>query len=189
MNPLALYELATTTLDCVCAAQDALQAELAVDGIRYGCACVSMVSPAPPVWDSCCDDCEGTGGQLTVHIADVFASTKFPEPAQAVFPCAPVIWVAQLVVTSLRCIPSVSETGQAPSPEAIAESARTVSIDTMAILQAVTCCLTEGNPPKRKRRVSVSSVNPTSGDDAGCTGVEVTILVEAGLCVDCVESS
>lgn len=121
------------------------------------------------------DDCEC--GQLTVHQrGPTYPSKQFPLPHQAppFTKCDAPWWVAEVVVTVLRCSPSGGPGPQPPSCTALAAAARTADDDAAAMLAGVECCLAG-------HHYRVTGLVPTV-DDGMCVGQELTVLVGVPHC-------
>lgn len=193
MNPTAIYDLASTVLECVCDQMDALTETLAEDDVAYACPCLKFVSPGPPPLDHCCAECDGSGGMLAVHVEQVYQSeftAAWPTPQAPVMPCKPASWVAQVVVSVSRCVPGPDEQGNPPDPADIDARSLIVYTDFFAVLQALSCCVaTDALPGNRKRRVQIEAAT-TGATEGGCALVEVRALVEVGsLCGPCDDAS
>lgn len=183
-NPEVIYQAAEFILGCVCGRMS----EISQDLDNYsGCPCRAYVSPGSPAFDDCCDSCSGdeAGGQLTVHVEDVFTSDNFPSRTTVIFPCRPASYVGTFVVTVARCVPTMDEKGDPPTPQEMDAASRKIMIDQQAVLDALSCCLPDFPPAgKRKRRASLAGfrVIPESG---GCMGFEVRINVDLGAICSC----
>lgn len=186
MNPTDIFDLAQTTLDCVCDQMDALVDEVA----GYpGCPCLRYVSAGEPSIDCCVNGCDEADGMLTVHVEGVYASPSFPDPPESFAPCQASAWVASVVVTASRCAPTMDEEGN-PAPMAdLTASALVQSVDTYAILTALGCCVSaDAVAGKRKRRVAITGMTPLVSD-GGCASVEVRAAVEIAIVCGCPEGS
>lgn len=117
VSPLAVQQLAETVLGCVCATLEAVACEVAD---QPGCPCRACVVPGASAWDGCNDLCgaRDPGGQLTVHVARIHPTVAFPledRQVQGVRNCAaPTAIAVDLVVTLLRCAPTLDESGCPP---------------------------------------------------------------------------
>lgn len=184
LTALAIHDIAEAVLGCVCAALEDVSG--AVEG-QPGCPCRACVVPGPPAWDGCNDPCseDATGGQLTVHVARTFATSSFPAEDRTVQGgrhCVPVASTGvELVITLLRCAPTMSERGCPPSCEELSAAARTVNVDATTIYNALLCCLpTTGN---RRRGPQYLLGNGRVLEPAGgCMGVEQRVTVELPNC-------
>lgn len=131
-------------------------------------------------WDNC--DC---GGQIATAIQSVYGSSRFPTPADATrdwSPCGPAWQVAQVLVSVVRCVPTMDDQGQPPSCPAELAAALTLEDDRTAIRQALACCLTN---LKDTAVIGAWAMNPTVtvGELGGCAGVETTFLIGARSCL------
>lgn len=181
-DPTALDLIAHQILNCVCAELDRVAAE-AADLELPGCPCrVGVVPGGAVAWDNCCDDCSGEDkhqGQLTVSLGRVFPTTRFPLEERTVDICEPATLAATYVVTLLRCMPTMDNRGRPPSSEALARAAQIVSTDALTMQHAIACCVTRDENGK-KRRVVITGHTPV-GPGGGCTGTELTLVVDTKL--------
>lgn len=185
LSPLAIHELAETVLGCVCAALEETAGRVED---QPGCPCRACVVPGPPGWDGCNDPCgleDGAGGQLTVHVARDFPTSTFPTEERAVQGgrnCAPPSTTAvELVVTLLRCAPTMDDRGCPPSCEELAAAARTVHVDKATIYNALLCCLpTTGT--RRRGPLFYLSGGRVLESEGGCMGVEQRVIVALPNC-------
>lgn len=186
LRPLALHDLAAAVLACVCVALNDVAAE--VEG-QPGCPCRACLVPGAPAWDSCTDPCgqDGEGGQLTVSIARWWPSVDFPARDQEVRGlrgCAPPpATAAEMVVTLLRCAPTVDERGCPPSCEELEAAARTTHVDAVTIYNALVCCLP--STAGRRGRRFVLGEGKILGPQGGCVGVEQRVTVALPGCAPC----
>ncbi|CAM5301445.1 hypothetical protein BOQ63_012410 [Streptomyces viridifaciens] len=182
VNPLAVHDLAQAVLGCVCAALEAAAA--AVDG-QPGCPCRACVVPGPLAWDGCNDPCgDATGGQLTVHVARISATSQFPSEDRALQGsrnCAPPTAAVELVVTLLRCAPVMDERGCPPACEELADAARTVNVDMATIHSALLCCLPEAAGGRRGPQFYLGPGRLLE-PEGGCMGVEQRVTVALPTC-------
>ncbi|MFB8402211.1 hypothetical protein [Streptomyces sp. NPDC055912] len=181
LNLLAVHELAETVLGCVC---QALETTAAADTDQPGCPCRACVVPGPPAWDCCDEPCDtdgvGAGGQLTVHVARIFATSSFPVDDRVVQGgrnCQPPAATGvELVVTLLRCAPTMDERGGPPSCEDMAAAARIVHVDTATIYNALLCGLpTTGT--RRRGPTFFLGAHKVLEQQGGCMGVEQRVTV------------
>lgn len=185
LRPLSLYDLTETILGCVCAALDEVAAQ--VPG-QPGCPARACVVPGTPAWDECADPCgDDVGGQLTVHFARTYPSTRFPQEDLEVRGqpgCKPPpTTAAELVVTLLRCAPTPTEHGCPPSCEELSAAAKVVHIDAMTIPSALECCLP--HTAGRRGRRFVMGQQRAIGPEGGCVGVEQRVIVALPGCAGC----
>lgn len=131
-------------------------------------------------WDNC--DC---GGQVALAIQTVYGSTRFPTPADATrdwSPCGPPWQVAQVMVSVVRCVPTMDDQGQPPTCAAELAAALILEADRTAVRQALACCLTG---LKDAGVIGGWALNPstTVGELGGCAGVETTFLIALRSCL------
>ncbi|MFD8509718.1 hypothetical protein ACFV27_01030 [Streptomyces antimycoticus] len=178
LSALAVHELAETVLGCVCAG---LEDTAAAVEDQPGCPCRACVVPGPPAWDGCNDPCgDETGGQLSVHVARIYASSAFPTEDREVRGARncppPTTTAADLVVTLLRCAPTADERGCPPGCEELAAAARTVHVDAVSINNALLCCLPTTGTRRRGPRF-VLGPSRILESEGGCMGVEQRLTV------------
>lgn len=177
-----VYPTAEAILACVCTALDEARTQ---DPTLPGCPCRAFVAPGQSAaWDcglDCGDSCEG---QLTVNLWDLSESTQFPStggsrsasklPAN----CAPAAYlVAEYRVTLLRCVPATQEDGSPPDIADMALAARITMADSVALYDALSCCL-QGlmTDAGRPLKYQVGRVR-TLAVEGGCTGVDASVTV------------
>ncbi|WP_331724200.1 hypothetical protein OG416_35395 (plasmid) [Streptomyces longwoodensis] len=191
-----VQEMAQDVLACVCAALQDAAAQ--VDG-QPGCPCRSCLVPGLVSWNSCDDPCtpvpaEQAGGQLSVSVARLYQSTDFPTPdrgparaaARGRSACVPPAPLAvELLVTLLRCAPTMDEGGCPPSCDERGDVARILHTDMAVVYNALLCCLPATSGRRRGRVVFVGE-SKTVGAQGGCVGLEqrVTVALRACLCPD-----
>lgn len=134
---------------------------------------------------SCDGTTGGTGGQVALAIQQVFSSDVFPQPVGKswVAGCGPRLWVAQVLVSVTRCVPTMGEDGEPPSCAAELAAAITLENDRSAVRQALACCLYAlhaGRPPVVTDFMIGPSV--TVGESGGCAGVETVVYIGALAC-------
>jgi hypothetical protein len=186
LKPESVHDLAEAVLACVCQALEETAAEVAG---QPGCPCRSCVVAGEPAWD-CDDQCgadgHGVGGQLTVHVARMWPSTDFPAEDRTVRgqrSCPlPATTAVELVVTLLRCAPTVDEQGCPPSCGDLAEAARTVHVDAATVHNAVVCCVADVAARGRRFVLGGQRILPAEG---GCHGVEQRVVVALPGCAPC----
>ncbi|OEJ56842.1 hypothetical protein BGM19_01110 [Streptomyces agglomeratus] len=190
LTPLAIHDLTEAVLGCVCVALD----RTAVDvPDQPGCpSCRACVVPGQPAWDTCDDPCSGeeSGGQLTVSVARIYASTDADFPAEArvvqgVRGCMPPpVTALELVVTLLRCAPTFSEDGCPPTCDELSAASRALHVDMVTVYNALLCCL-PGTEQRRRGRRFVMGVQRTIGPEGGCVGLEQRVTVALPGCGRC----
>lgn len=161
LDPGLLYATKLGLLDCV-AAQIAL-----TEAGPPNRACV--VPGGEVAWDEC--EC----GQLTVHHTNVYPSRTFPEPTREgpFTKCAPPWWVATVVVTMVRCVPS-GHGDQPPDCEALDAATRVQDADIEAMQAGVQCCLVGHQ--------HLVADHLTLGPAGACVGSALTVLIGFGNC-------
>ena len=131
-------------------------------------------------WDNC--DCDG---QVALAIRSVYNSDIFPQPftGKTWARCGPHFWVARVVVSVTRCVPTMDENGVPPSCAAELAAAITLENDRTAVRQALACCLQalyDQRPPRIASWLVDASV--TVGELGGCAGVETEFLIGVNTC-------
>lgn len=182
LTPLAIHDLAEDVLGCVCVALD--QAAEG-DDTRPGCPdCRTCVVPGAVAWDSCEDPCGGgSGGQLSVSVARIYAATidGFPAEARVVYGvknCTPApITAVELVITLLRCAPTFDESGCPPSCEDLAAASRILHMDMVTVYNALLCCLPGTDTTRPRGRRFVMGQQKPVGPEGGCVGLEQRVTV------------
>lgn len=190
LTSLAIHDAAETVLGCVCAALDDVAGT--VDG-QPGCPCRACVVPGPPAWDGCNDPCSSdkVGGQLSVHVSRIFPTSTFPTEERVVQGgrnCAPPSTTAvEMVVTLLRCAPTMSERGCPPSCDELGMAARTVHVDLGTIYNALLCCLPTTGTRRRGPQFHLPAGRVLE-PQGGCMGVEQRLILAVPNC-GCPEES
>ncbi len=165
-------------LTCVCAA-------LAEVG-RPVCSCALTIGP--PAWSDCgcvCD--EGGVGQLSISVVTIGASSSFPQILNASDQydraCPPAYLVAQLAIEIARCVPTVTDSGQSPTPATLTATALDWLTDVTAIRQAVGCCLAGlFAPPRSIARWTLGTTIPVP-EQGGCAGSVTSAYIALPNCV------
>ncbi|WNI20284.1 hypothetical protein [Actinacidiphila sp. ITFR-21] len=179
VSPLAVHTMAETVLGCVCAMLDQTAAE--VEG-QPGCPCRACVVPGPPAWDGCADPCgpaESVGGQLTVHVARIYPSSSFPAEDRTVLGtrgCLVPATAVELVITLLRCVPTIDEHGCPPTCEELAAAAQIVHVDTASVYNALLCCL-PSTGTRRRGPQFLMGAHRVLESQGGCGGIEQRVTV------------
>lgn len=151
---------AQEVLDCVCEA-------LALES-TCGCPCRACIVVGQPVWDQCCD-----GGQLTAFIERVYVQNNFPgSQGQAITCMAPL--AGEFTIQLIRCVPTMTDDGEAPSCEALSDSSRLIYEDMYIATRAVICCLAAY---RKSREFTMRDIR-TVGPQGGCAGFEIKFAVE-----------
>jgi len=130
--------------------------------------CREGVVAGSVAWDDCCD-CGEHDGQLWVRLADWSTDPDFPTvtPDGCSMPT-----LLSVGVGALRCVPTLDESGRAPTAKAEAAAAALIHSDAQLIFDGVMCCVEEkfwrGWLPL--------------GADGGCGGGEHLFQVPFGPC-------
>lgn len=161
MTPDLFHLVAQEVLDCAC---EALTGQ---DSI-CPCPCRKFVSIGPPVWDQCCD-----GGQLAVWLERVYVAANFPASNNTAITCSAPL-AGEYVLQLIRCVPTMDEQGNAPSAEALSDSAQDIYSDLYVAYKAVLCCLAA----YKKHRNFVMRDGRFVGPQGGCAGFEIRFAVE-----------
>ena len=133
-------------------------------------------------WDDC--DCDG---QVALAIRQVYGSAVFPQPAAGNLweKCAPVYWVAEVIVSVTRCVTPINQAAEPPPcTTALAEAIR-LENDRTAVRQAIACCLGQyqaAHPPTLGVQKWSLGSSVTVGESGGCAGVETVFFVGVGAC-------
>lgn len=141
--------------------------------------CLLLPTQSIP-WDNC--DC---GGQIALAIQSVYGSSRFPQPADATkdwSTCGPPWQVAQVMLSVVRCVPTMDDQGVPPSCPAELAAAITLENDRTAVRQALACCL---EALRTANRIGVWALNAstTVGELGGCAGVETPFLIGMRSCL------
>lgn len=161
MTPDLLTILLNQILGCACECLNALGS--------CPCPCRNFISAGPPVWDQegCCSD-----GQLTVHIDRLFAFDNFPAEQGRVNTCQTSL-AAEVVVTLLRCFPSMHDDGSAPTGDEIGTASEAIYQDLYVLTNCIICNLaTRGRQFLAVYRGS--KILPAQG---GCIGAEIRFTI------------
>ncbi|MFC4060255.1 hypothetical protein ACFOWE_18275 [Planomonospora corallina] len=89
---------------------------------------------------------------------------------------------AELVVTLLRCAPTLDERGCPPSCEELEAAARVVHVDAVTIVNALLCCLPGTGARGRRFVLGATRILDVEG---GCGGVEQWVTVALAGCAPC----
>ena len=160
-GPTAFYDVMTTLVS-------ALVADLATTGggpvERYG------IVPGDIAWDDCC-------GMLAMSLTRQFPSETFPQTASVVprvTPCELPWLVGVVTMQVVRCAPTMDETGNPPTVDALDEAARLLVAD-MWVLHDTTrrtlCGMVEDDLIIDFLVGDVAAVGPGSG--ASCVAAEL----------------
>jgi hypothetical protein len=138
--------------------------------------CVRVPTPLIPG-----DSCDG-GGQYAAANQTVYGSDSFPQPFVGSWAkCSPRWWVARVLISVVRCVPTLDESGFPPFCAAELVAALTLENDRTATRQAVACCLQELREQQRGLSWAIDQ-SITVGELGGCAGVETTVLLGVTAC-------
>ncbi|MGP3957014.1 hypothetical protein ACTWPT_13515 [Nonomuraea sp. 3N208] len=90
---------------------------------------------------------------------------------------------AEIVVTLLRCAPTLDERGCPPTCEDLEASARVVHVDAATVYSALMCCLP--HTAGRRGRRFIMGRTRIVGPQGGCVGVETRVTVALPGCAPC----
>jgi len=172
--PGALLDIGNRLLECASAAL--AETEAGAPGFSY------MIPGADLAWDYCmCPD-----GQLTVHIRTSYPSAS-PELVQLLTTdtCGAPWTVVEYVVTVLRCVPTQEDDGHPPPPAAMTAAAEVDWADREAVLRAVKCCQLDDGDTRRLHPSMIVQEQLGVGNDGGCAGSELHVLVGIPNCGEC----
>lgn len=161
MTPDLITQLLNQILGCACDCLNALGS--------CPCPCRMFISAGPPVWDNeaCCSD-----GQLTVHIDRLFAYENFPSEQGMVNTCQASL-AGEVVITLLRCFPSIHDDGSAPTGDEIGTASEMIYQDLWVLTNCIICNLAS----RGKKQLALfrgSRILPPQG---GCIGAEVRFTI------------
>lgn len=160
-TPDLFYLIAQEVLDCACEALEDPDASCA-------CPCRKFVTVGQPVWDQCCE-----GGQLAVFMERVYVAGNFPAANNTAILCtAPLI--GEYTLQMIRCVPTMTEQGNAPTPEELSASAQDIYTDLYITFRSVLCCLAA----YKKYRSFTMRDGRFVGPQGGCAGFEIKFAVE-----------
>jgi hypothetical protein len=165
-----VYDLARVLLECACTR------------LADECPDRRCVVPGQQVsWENCCAG--KTGGQLTVHVAQVYPSRSFPDPdLRRPANCDAPYLVVEYVVTVLRCSPA---NGKCDELEPVAEQ---TFRDLERVRDAAACCLLDKDPLQTLLRGAYTwafGQQLTLGPEGMCAGSELHLLVGMLNCREC----
>lgn len=124
MDPGRLYDVCSTVLGAVEDAYAADDTATPLPARRY-------VADGQPAWDLCAD------GQLVVYVENTRAGLPGLDQSLQPLNCfAP--RVAFLWVELARCVPTMTDSGRPPAPDAIEASAQTILADPVRMANAIT---------------------------------------------------
>lgn len=158
-TPELLWLTAQEVLDCVC---DALALQSSC-----GCPCRKFVTIGNPAWDNCCD------GQLALVIDRIYVQSVFPQAEGGTITCSSPI-VGEFTLQLIRCVPTMTDQGDPPTPQALSDSAANIYADMYIAYRAVVCCLAA----YKKSRLFTMRDGRTVGPQGGCGGFEIKFSVQ-----------
>jgi hypothetical protein len=133
----------------------------------------AVLSPGGPVaWDDCCD------GQVWVRLISLVPSALPANAGRNAAPCGVMQWTATLGVGVLRCVASLDDAGNAPTPAQLSVDTRQMTADVADLSAALQCCLAP-----HVNRLIMLRWDPL-GPQGGCAGGEwqVQVLVDNCRC-------
>lgn len=132
----------------------------------------SCVVPGEVVWDDC--QC----GMLAVNWRIVSRSNAFPASSAETSQtnCSSPYTVVQVGVTMLRCAAGPDANGNAPTCEALAEDAFTMTADMVAVRDSLSCCL---HQLYRSHDITDYAIGQTIavGPAGGCDGTVTDVIL------------
>jgi hypothetical protein len=137
-------------------------------------------------WDNCgpCDQ-DQCQGQIALAIRSVYGSEAFPQPATGKTwgKCSPHYWIARVVVSVTRCLPTMDDAGEPPTCAAELAAAVILEQDRLAVRQGIACCLDAMRieTPGRTAAWLIDASN-TVGESGGCGGSETEFLIGVQTC-------
>lgn len=156
-------------LSCLC---EALQATTGGEV----CRCCLYPGIAPPPADSCCNCPNGSQGQASVQVTDLFPTQRFPARGLSeATACRAFGWGAELTMTVYRCVPVPAEDGTPPDCAELTAATGKILDDAQAMLAAILCC--DWNPDKQPMIPGNWHPLPNRG---GCGGGTMTVTVYLG---------
>lgn len=162
MTPDLITQLLNQYLGCVCECLNTFGS--------CPCPCRMFISAGPPVWDQegCCSD-----GQLSIHLDRFFVYKNFPAESGEVNTCVMPL-AADVVITLLRCFPSLNDDGSAPSADVIGTASESIYQDLWVMTNCIICNLAT----RGKMQLAVfrgSRILPPQG---GCIGAEIRFTTQ-----------
>jgi|SRR5688572_6700644 len=158
-TPDLVWVTAQEVLDCVC--------EALAEQSSCGCPCRSFVTINQPVWDECCE------GQLALVMQRMYVMSNFPAAnAQPIVCSSPL--AADFTLQLIRCVPTMTETGVAPTAQELSDSAAQLYSDLYIAYRAVICCLAA----YKKARLFTMRDGRMVGPQGGCAGFEIQFTVQ-----------
>jgi hypothetical protein len=168
-----IYLMASDLLTCAHQSLLRIDSEVATGaGAR-----ICVVPGASVAADSCCP------GQLSVAVARIFPSTRFPSVDATQTPCAVAKTAVEFKIVEWRCVPTPTGREKAPSCEKLDETARLVLRDGYALKRGVSCCLAD---LQDSLDVAIGQLT-LLGPDADCVGISMPVTIGFDDTCQCVE--
>lgn len=123
---------------------------------------------AEVAWDDCCD------GQLWMRIADLA-----PAGNQPVQPCGVLLWAATLGLGILRCVSTLDDQGNAPTPAELNADSVQMGVDRAELLATIQCGFVA-----LAEKITIVRWLPI-GPGGGCAGGEWTFRALFTASCDC----
>lgn len=126
-------------------------------------------------WDDCC-------GQLVVTPERIYRSQIFPQEDTTDERCYDGTVAVALLATLVRCVPTVDDLGNAPSPEALSKAHKAVLDDAAIVWRALVGPLLD--PEWDRSTVSQNFV----GSEGGCIAIESRVVIgvpSVQWCLEC----
>jgi hypothetical protein len=148
-----------------------------------------LLSTATIPWDGCDCECDTSSGQiaqaiLSVGAADNIATGEFTGNWKR---CIPAFTIVRVMLSVVRCVPSMDERGTPPACADELAAAITLENDRTAVRQALACCIDQLMPPTLLTGpVRAFNIGPsvTVGESGACAGIEtVYTLALSAPCV------
>lgn len=158
-TPELLWLIAEEVLDCVCSSLTAQSS--------CGCPCRTFVTVGQPVWDECCD------GQLALVLNRLYVQSTFPGTDNQAITCSAPL-VGEFTLQLIRCVPTMTEQGDAPTAQALSDSAANIYADMYIAYRSVICCLAAY---KKARLFTMGDARPV-GPQGGCAGFEIKFSIQ-----------
>lgn len=136
---------------------------------------VCLLVPGEVAWDNC--EC----GQLAQTITDVYPSVSFPTPAsdQRTTPCGPLLTVAQVRLSLVRCVRTVDSSGVPPSCADLLADAARLEVDRYTARATLACYLRSLRDSYQIDDFAVGAATST-GPQGMCAGFDLAYTVGVG---------
>lgn len=155
----------TTTMDslvaCLCSALENID--------RATCECGLTIGIPGPGPAGCCECDEDAGGQAAGYLERVYPAdpTTF-EQITTLANCRPSAKAADVVLTVIRCYPTMTEQGQMPDMATTTEFAHNMNSDITAAWNALECC---------GERLVIREAFTQGDPEGGCSGFAIRVSV------------